>query len=170
MRLLHYGFPSPRSTCRHSPSRGSCPTFPVGSGRLCRVSLAQPGWLCSFSSWCAWFSASWLSFQGPTLPFGALSPQQLCCATSDRLLRPRVPPYLPARLRDQWCFTGAPPSARQLCPWSLAGPSGQDIVPYWPCGVSLPGVLSPRTAAPCHLKGAFRIILPQTLRAVRKPP
>lgn len=28
LRLLHYGFPAPRSTCRHSPAHGSCTSFP----------------------------------------------------------------------------------------------------------------------------------------------
>lgn len=150
LRLLHYGFPSPRSTCTLSPIRGSCTTFPCRSwlaqGSCATLASLSQGWLCSIPFWkcspsrCSWFSATWLSFQGHVLLSGALSPQWLCCATSDRLLRPNVPRYLqgiPATLWDQWCFAGAP-FWRQLCRWSLTGPSGQAIVPYWPCSVSLP--------------------------------
>lgn len=64
---------------------------------------------------------------------GALSPWWLCRATSDRLLRPNVPRYL----RGAPSNIAGPVVLRRGCA-DAPSQGCQAIVPYWPCGVSLP--------------------------------
>ena len=174
LRLLHYGFPSHRSTCTHSPIRGSCTTFP------CRLLLAQGSCatLASLSqAGCVAFPPGSALLPGVPgfQPHGFLFRATrcflgLCRATSDRLLRPDVPHHIPGAPSNM----AGPVVLRRvsfleavvlMLTHRAIGPSccTDPVVHHFL------GVPSPRTAAPCHLKGAFRTTLPQTLRAIRKP-
>lgn len=108
---------------------------PAGPGQLCHIILSQPVWHSLIPSWrCSpsRFSAPGLAFQGHMLLSGAVPMAALPCS-----VRPTAGAI--------WALS--PPWASR----GTAEPGRGSFVPHV-APMSLPGVLSPRTVAPSHLR------------------